>query len=89
MGIRGATEDILGGTALASASGDPSFRLDSSHGCHTVIPYHAIQMGFIRDWWENLSHFFHKYINVKRLNTGLLAPSKNEAPVLELDDVCV
>ena len=45
--------------------------------------------GFIRYLLENLPRFLPEYVDIKRVNAGLLAPSEDEASVLELGkNVC-
>lgn len=45
--------------------------------------------GFIRYLLENLPPFVPEYVNIKRVNVGLLVPSEDEAAVLELGkNVC-
>ncbi len=45
--------------------------------------------GFIRYMLENLPRFIPEYVDIKRVNAGLLAPSEDEASVLELGkNVC-
>ena len=45
--------------------------------------------GFVRYLLENLPPFMPEYVNIKRVNAGLLAPSEDEASQLELGkNVC-
>jgi hypothetical protein len=45
--------------------------------------------GFIRYMLENLPPFSREYVDIKRVNIGLLAPSEDEASALELGkNVC-
>ena len=45
--------------------------------------------GFVRYLLDNLPAFIPEYVDIKRVNAGLLAPSEDEAAVLELGkNVC-
>ena len=88
MRIRGAKVHMIGGTVLASASGAPYclylYRIAHPMDVlHAVVPYHATQEGFTGLRSESPSLFHHEFINLKRVNTGLLAPLAGEAPVLD------
>ena len=59
----------------------------SNHGLQLLAQ--ETEEGFVRYLLENLPPFLPEYVNIKRVNAGLLAPSEDEASQLELGkNVC-
>jgi hypothetical protein len=54
----------------------------SNHGLRLLGQ--ETEEGFVRYLLENLPQFIPEYVDIKRVNAGLLTPSEDQASVLEL-----